>query len=494
MAHIYRTKGAFVNSVKFAIRLLVITCVFIFSGCDGGKGKSVACGAGESAGPYGNCTPTSGQCPTGQNLQNGVCKSTIPKCPLGQHIENSQCTVDTVDCPTGQTEVNGLCINDPLQCPIGKHEENGECVPDPISCPEDQIDVEGECVANILSISIANQTACWVKNSGATRLITQYVVRDATGKTIDPLFNASNIPTALKTDLYVNAKPVDKESLIDLKSELLDSDLALSLVLDNSTSMLQHSPPAFEPMKNAAASILRKTQETWAANNSQFHWELSWFNNLIYRPLPNNAAEPWEIDDIINIPPPSGDIAFTGLYKAIAQMTDVHQQLYLDGFAAGERDQHIMVVFTDGSDNNSHFPNDDADHQITGSVNDTLLYEGFGYRAMARDELPAKFAAVPNLKVFVIGFSDEVKGQELLEIANQGGGRYFFSSNSTTLQTLFNAVQREFVTQLTIGADMPLETNEYLFTIKAVHLSTDIEGQISFPLAVGPGALPQCPE
>ncbi len=474
------------NPMTLLLKIFVVCCVFSFAACDGGKGKPGPCQKDAS----GNCIKPS-QCPTGQTRQNGVCKPTPPICEVGQHIEDNKCVVNTLVCEVGQVEYQGKCIKEPLDCPIGQHEENDECVVDPVQCPTGQIDINGTCVDNKLSVQIENQTACYNPQNGATRLIIQYVVRDASGKTVDPVLNANNIPTALDTNLYVNAEPIDNESLIDLSSELLNSDLVLSLVLDSSSSMLEHNPPAFDPMKNAAASILRKTKDTWAANNSQFHWELAWFNDLIYRPIANNAGEDWTIGDVTSIPEPLG-AAFTGLYKAVAHMADVHLQLYQSDIAADERDQHVMIVFSDGKDNNSNFDNSDPAFKKSLSVNTNLLYEGFGFEPTTLESLQNKFNLVPNLRVFVIGFGDYIEAQELLKIAEMGHGRYFFGKNSTTLGNLFDTVQREFVTQLTVGAEIPGLQGEELFTIKAKQLSNGVEGQFSFTLVTGQAALPAC--
>lgn len=472
-------------------KLVLIASVIIVSACDGGNAKSVSCSPGQVRGEYGNCTTPQTSCPDGQSLQNGSCKTTPQQCPIGQHIEKGQCVVDTLKCPPSQQEQNGRCVPIPLQCPEGQHEENGECVLDPVRCGSDQIAVEGECVDNVLSIQVNDLEACW-NADGTTTMEVKFVVRDPTGKTIAPRFNSVNAPTELATELFVDTFPLDVEAEIKFYSDLLESDLAMSLVLDSTPSMLEHDPPAFVPMKSAAASILRRTKDLWEAQGSSFHWELSWFNSLIYRPLTNNADEPWTIDDVLSIPQPE-DQSYTGLYKAVSYMAGVHRQLYLDGIAAGERDQHVMIIFTDGDDNYSYVDNSDSANEIEGNSENKLFWQGFGYQATRKEDLAAIISAVPNLKTFVIGFGDGVVGQNLVEIAQTGNGSYFYGENSTGLVKLFETVGKEIITEQTLQAKMPLQPATYLFTIESTHIDTGVNGQFNYNLTVGPGALPSCP-
>lgn len=473
------------------IYVVTLSCIAFIASCEGGKSKSVACAPGQDAGLYGSCETPNNGCPTGQAWVNGQCKPGSSLCEEGEHFENNKCVVDTQNCPLGQQEQNGVCVPIPLECPPGQHEQNGACVEDTINCPGEQVSVNGECVENTLTITPVNEHTCWIENNGVTRMTIEYVVRDVYGNTVAPENEITRADT-LETQLFVNSRPLDVESKVTQTSVVLNSDLALSLVLDGSYSMLRHNPPAFEPMKNAATSILRETKNIWNQNGSQFHWELSWFDTLIYRPANNNADETWSIEDISRIPAPKAEVTPTALRKAIASMIDVHEELYADGIATDVRDQHVMIVLTDGRDNNSDSGQIEVSEPSRSNEDGTLFWQAISYPATYATDLQSALSAVPNLKVFVIGLGDQVSRQELQNIADWGNGRYFYGENSTNLGALFNTVRREFITQLTLQADIPLPSDEYTFTLEARVPDTDISGQYNFSKSVSKTALPLC--
>lgn len=418
-----------------------LALVFLLSGCEGGKPRAEQCYEGARA-PYNQCEQAAPQEPTG--------------------------------CGPGLVEVEGRC-EVASDCPTGQHEENGSCV-------DDQLTVE-----------LVSQTACYIDDVGAVQLIVQYTAQDQDGR------NPASAPGApegyeLQTSIFVDGRPLDVEAQIERESELLQSDLVVSLVLDASYSMLEHEPPAFEPMKTAAMDILRATANLWQATDSDFHWELLWFDSLLYMPLENMAGESWTIDDIAAIPePPSG--RFTALYKAIDKMVNTHAQLRESGIAAGPRDQHVMLVFSDGADNQGHVDNSGEENVTEHNLNNMLYWAEMGGPSITLPEVKASVAEAANLRTYVIGFGESVDSsvqQSLEEIATSGRGKFFYGRETSSLEELFREVQTEFVTLQTIGVRAPL-AGEHTFSLVVADPLTGAEGRRDITIDAGP-ELGQCEE
>ncbi|MBC6904118.1 VWA domain-containing protein [Saccharophagus sp. K07] len=441
------------------VLLITLLCGIYLSGCEGGKSQGLDCRNNQS--PYEKCDSPPKPCPSGQQWIGGKCQ------------------VPNGNCPIGQTPVNGICVPDNgNECGPGRHLENGRCVTDQ------------------LSVEIISRSACWNPNNGASRIILQFVTRDESGWPLDPEIDANKEPTALLSQLLVNDEPPDVEALLSRDSELLKSDMALSLVLDSTYSMLRHNPPAFEPMKSAAVDVLQELASAWNANNSNFFWELTWFNDLIYRPATNNRGEGWQFSDILNLPEPVQG-SYTGLWKAVDYTIGVHEELLRDGKAAGNRDQHVMVIFSDGEDNHSTIFDNSADrYSGEGDLQGKLFWTYQGYPITDLASVKARLAKIRNLRVYVIAFGNELKEQgkrDLRSLAEQSRGQYFFGSDSKTLGQLFNSVKREFITMQTIGIETPLRRGEHRFTLHTKHLASGAEGKQDFVLQIDEQTLGTCP-
>lgn len=435
---------------------VLITLPLLFSlfalGCEGGKSKG-ECYADASA-PYDQCEH---QCPDGQTLVAG------------------QCQVPDQGCPAGYTESGGECVLSSFDCETGQHEENGECV------------------ADQLTVELVSQSACWIAATGAVRTIVQYTARDESGRNVASTSGAEP-NTSLSAGFVVNDRPLDIEAQLSSDSELLNSDLLVSLVLDASYSMLQHEPPAFEPMKEAAMNVLNETQSMWMQTASNFYWELLWFDSALFTPLENMAGEQWEIGDIAHIPAPV-EGTYTALYKAINKMVDKHAELREQGIAAGPRDQHVMVIFSDGMDNQSHVDNSALYEEKS---QDMLYWAKQGAGKTSLQEVLDKVDNVENLRTYVVGFGEIVGAdgghkQALQDIATRGGGKYFFGAETGELGALFRDVQTEFVTLQTLGAEVPLAPGQYTFDLVVKHAASQSQGSKSFEIAAGPG-LGECEE
>lgn len=423
----------------------LMALLILLTACEGGKTKDpVACADGSGRVDY------LGRCITGESPQ----------------------------CPSGQQRINGQCTTVGSQCGLGFHLHNGQCVPNTLDCPPDEHQVGEQCVANNLQVDIINQTACWNPNNGTTQLDVRYVTRDQQGMALDPEYDAAQLATAIESDLLVDGRP-PSEAQVQRDAELLRSNLVMSLVLDASYSMLEHEPPAFEPMKNAAMELLTDVRDTWQANQSEFNWQLAWFSTYINRP--SSSPNAWTIADIAHLPAPQPN-DFTGLYKAVLHMLNEHRRLQDDeNLATGERDQHVMVVLSDGRDNHSFF--DNSSHQEQRETNNIQWTEmGSSPAEMGDIEVAAGF--IPNLRMHVIGVGGDIDEQELLDLADLGRGQYFYGDDGAAVADIFNSVKQEFVTMQSIGLQGPLPPKTYEFTLQAHHLNSGARGQTQFTVEV----------
>ena len=372
-------------------------------------------------------------------------------------------------------------------CEGGKSKP-GQTANPPRSCPENQHLENNRCVENVLTLTVVNQTACYQPANGTTRLILQYVARDDSGLAVAPVLPGSGETGAYNTSLRVNNQPIDVESLLASDSELLKSDLAMSLVLDSSYSMLQHSPPAFTPMKEAAVDVLLETEAEWRGTSSDFHWDLAWFDSKIFHPIKNNADEPWEIEDLNAIPAPEAG-GFTALYKAVDYMVNKHQQWYEQGIASDDNDRHVMIVFSDGKDNHSWF--NDTEENVEGTLDNMLFWEELALPPVPSVADISSLEAVPNLRIHVLGMGSAVDEEELQAIAKMGKGQFFFVSDSRSLEDLFAQVQRELVTQQTLGVETPLPAGDYEFELRTTRIDDGAAASYTWTQAAG-DTLPVC--
>lgn len=446
------------RTIFLSFFLTALLCGIFLSGCEGGKSRGLECSSGSS--PYETCDTTPKPCPAGQQWQQGKCQAPIS------------------ECPPGQQRINGICEGVDDACEQGTH-------------------LEGDvCVADQLTVEILDPvSACWNSLKGASRVILQFIARDQRGLPIDPEIDVSQEPTALSAQLLIDDELPDVESLLSRDSELLKSDLALSLVLDSTYSMLTHIPPAFEPMKTAAVDVLHEIKSIWKSNDAQFYWELTWFNDLIFRPAVNNRGEGWEISDILNLPQPAQE-SYTGLWKAVDYTLGIHEDLRRNGKAAGERGQHVMIIFSDGDDNHSKdFDNSADSFSGQDDLNGRLHWTYQGYRKIELQEVKDRLLGLPYLRVYVIAFGNKLKEeakQNLQNLARDSRGQYFFGSDSKTLNQLFNSVKREFVTVQTIGIEGPISPGERQFSLHIKHHASGAEGRQDFLLEVGEQALEPC--
>ena len=164
----------------------------------------------------------------------------------------------------------------------------------------------------------------------------------------------------------------------------------------------------------------------------------------------------------------------------------VHEGLYDQGIAAGQRDQQVMVVFSDGDDNHSFFDNRDPSFSGTGNLNNLLFWNYTGYANTTLDDIKTRIMANPDLRVYVIAFGDNI-GEEgrihLREIAQLSRAQYFSGGGGDNLGQLFNSVKREFITMQTLGVETPLDPAlAHNFSLRTEHLASGAQGSYDFGL------------
>ncbi len=426
------------------------------SACDGGKSRT-DCSVTPSAASCSN------QCPADKELVNGVCQTRKPTC-----------NIDDTDC------------QEPISCGIGQKLEADACVD---ICPALQHFEAGQCVDNDISIEIISTSACSESDSAYTQVSIQFIARDNDGFAIDPRLDSE--PTTLTSTILIDGRPANNESTTEHESQLLKSNMMLSLVLDNSDSMTEQS----NSMKSAAISILNRTKLALESNSSTFNWEVLWFNDNLFKPTLNAAGEPWTIASINQIPAPTGG---TGLYKAVHHMVGIHQARYEQGVAAQERDQHIMIVLSDGKDTLSHYDGFDPTPSLPiQNADDTLRWTKFDWYSVGLDDTDGYISLIeaiikmPKLQIHVVGLGTQANSSgELQTIATTGKGLYFDSeegSSSISIDQLFKKVQKEFITIQTISLRTSPPNGVYDFSIHSKNNATFAEGRSneSFPVTVG---------
>lgn len=303
---------------------------------------------------------------------------------------------------------------------------------------------------------------------GTTTLVVQFVARDGNR---EPL-HADD----LEVELQIDDRPIDVEGLLDEDSEALASSLHLTLVLDASYSMLQHSPSAFTPMLASARRTTAEGKSLYVERPGSFDWDLVWFADRIYRPLETTADAEWLETDIERIPAPEPG-GFTKLYAA-AKSAIESSATHSAATGATSRDQHLVVVFSDGADNYSWFDNSDLGG--TGSIGTQRSYEWTGAAPVGKADVDALLEQHPEIQLHVMGLGSDVNDSELDALARQGRGRYFKNVDASNVDVLFEQVTQEFTSVQTRGATVPLPPGEYVFRVKARRTDTGTEGVHEF--------------
>lgn len=321
----------------------------------------------------------------------------------------------------------------------------------------------------------------WLNTNGRTQVIVQFSARDNNGL---PLTEDQ-----IDVEFELDGNPIDVESLLNQGSTQLEVNLYFAMVLDASFSMTQHDPPAFEPMKSAARDSFQRVLNLWDTRPGEVEFSLIWFDEIMNQSTFNiGTARDWAPDDILSIPDPAAGTA-TKLYSAVETMASYLQSEYDSSVFNGERDQYVMLVFTDGEDNFSFW--DNSSINVTRSTSSGASYQQFGTLPTTLEAAIATIAAHPKLTTHTIGFSADTNADELRQIAEAGslaGNEGVFQEERLTannIDELFERVLREFTTIQTRGAEIPLPPGDYDFTVTVTNRSGGNSDSYEFRIHAG---------
>jgi hypothetical protein len=312
----------------------------------------------------------------------------------------------------------------------------------------------------------SDPTVQFSPTSGKTTNVVQFIARDKYGNPLD----ADDVTV----ELLLDSRPVDNESLLQADSEELSSSINLGMVLDASYSMLLHSPPAFDPMLNAARNAVVEGLALYEGRPGTFTWDVAWFNETVSSPAV--AGRKWLPDDLLTIPEPGPGTA-TKMFAAVERQA----KLMLDQYATvanGPHDHHVMILLSDGADNYSWFDNSSF---INGGVTTSgAPYDVTGWTTTDQTIAVDAITQHPNLTVHVLGLGSDVQDDQLEPLADAGGGRYLKNPSSSQLEDLFESVTREFATIQDHGATMPLSPGDYTFTLRVRTVRGNARDEYSF--------------
>lgn len=331
-----------------------------------------------------------------------------------------------------------------------------------------------------IAIELAGDpTITWDPTEGITAVVVQFIARGTDGVPLDS--------SQVDVEMLVNGDRLDNESVLRETSEELAASVHYSLVLDASGSMLQHEPEAFGPMKDAARRSVQDGVNLWVDRPGSFSWDLCWFNDVLY-----HRQGPWTPADISSIPDPSLN-ARTKLYAAIQFMAGEMADAYGADTAAGSRDQHILVIFSDGRDNYSNFDNSAIISPTTAATPPpaSAQYSRFGWPATTLEDTLEAIRAHPRLTVHVLAMGSDFLPADLSnlkDIATAGGGQFLENPSSAATAQLFERVTREFTTLQTRGAAIPQQSGDYTFTLRVQGISFSGVGEQTFRYRAGPEA------
>lgn len=334
----------------------------------------------------------------------------------------------------------------------------------------------GSTYTGPVTLSLTAEPAVrWDPTNGKTTVLVQYSVRGANDA---PLGDKQ-----VGTVMLVDEKALDSESLLDSSSEELAVNLHFAEVLDASYSMTQHDPPAFDPMKQAARDTYRDVVQAWAQRPGNASFRGIWFDEVINQTVENqNTGRPWLPDDLLAIPAPQPGSA-TKMYGAAQRMAELLKTDYDNGIAAGARDHHVMLLFSDGADNYSWFDNTSEEQLLTTATG--ASYVQYGLPATSLNDVTEAIKAHPRLTVHVIGLGSDINVSELTQIAEAGGGVFLQNPSSENLGDLFEQVMLEFTTIQTEGALMPLPPGDYTYTLRVINGDGSARDEFSFRFHAG---------
>ncbi len=312
--------------------------------------------------------------------------------------------------------------------------------------------------------------------SSITEIILQFIPRTTESLPLSP--------KQVEVSMLIDDKKVDLESIISSSSEQLAFNVNFELVLDASYSMVvSHESEAFTPMLESAKNSVQKGIDIWAEQEGRFSFHTTWFNNDILSSL-NTLDRQWTANDITDIPlPRSGD--FTRLFAAADFAIE---NMNTPGNDLGQRDQNILLIFSDGEDNLSNV-NDNGDLPTsTFTTVNGAEYTKHGRNLTTLDDLLETIDEQENLSVHVIGMGSEINVDDLQSIANAGNGLYLQNPDASDIEKPFQRVIQEFTTVQTHGIKIPKPAGEYKFTLRVKNVINQNAAEYSFQFRTGNGS------
>lgn len=314
-------------------------------------------------------------------------------------------------------------------------------------------------------------------SAGTTEIILQFVPRNAD--------NTPLSPEQVKVTLLINGNKIGSESLIDSRSEQLAFNVNLGLVLDASSSMAYPlDEPAFTAMLDAAKTSIETGVELWAEQEGEFSFHTTWFNNSILSSV-NSESNNWIAESILDIPHPRRQLDFTRLYAAsdyaIEKMAENVTEIQ-----SNVRDQNLILIFSDGVDNKSHFNDADVPAKHL-KINNNDEYVQLGWEDTSLEELIENIKSHDNVSVHVIGMGDEldINASALQSIADAGNGEYLPNPDAADLEKPFQRVIQEFTTLQTFGVITPVPAgHDYTFTLRVENATGGDSVDCSFQIRI----------
>lgn len=318
---------------------------------------------------------------------------------------------------------------------------------------------------------------------GTTQMIVQFSAKDRNGMPLGA--------DEFDVQVLVDDKPVDVESLANQSAQELEVNLYFGMVLDTSYSMVYNNSPAFGLMKQAASDSYQEVIDLWKNRPGKVKFSTIWFDSLLNQSLNGSGgATMWQPADLLTIPPPQQG-SYTKLHSAVETMAKQMKADYDSGVFNGPRDQYVMLVFSDGTDNYSWHDNSAFSNAPLFTGNGAS-YRQFGTKGPAskkpEDALQQAIDAInnhPRLTTHVIGLGNEINSSELQKLATAGHGVFQANPSSDKLAEVFDRVTKEFTTLQTRLVTVPLPPNDYKISLVVTNKATGESGRYDFTIHAG---------
>ncbi len=297
---------------------------------------------------------------------------------------------------------------------------------------------------------------------GRTRVLMSFVARASLSDSRRAMTVAET-----KIEFYLDGAKVSGESVLDRNE--LGGDMMYSLVLDGSYSMIvDHQPPAFQPMLAAARASVEAVTAEWQARGSlaQVRADWLWFDDYIHYP------DDKSVTNISLITAPRSGENDTRLFGAVDFMLQKHVAAVASGFATKAQDRHVMVLFTDGRDNRSYFVTQETNEQL--AVPFPHLKHRPGQPTNTHQVLVDRIAALraqgklPTFTLHSIGLGTNLDAEPIRQLAESQGGVFVQNPSSGKLASLFETITREVVSIQTAGVKLPLRAGAYQLTVRVM--------------------------